>query len=148
VTEWVLAVPAPNFVVAMATRESLALTRVKRILGARGMQLHRRPRWFTAFILPVLATIVLTVPGVYASESIIGAYTVQAFDDAGPFSLTLERGVVVGATTDGVPLSNDRIEQDGRRVRVTDAHGSVLELTLTPEGGFRWTSRPRRPLDN
>lgn len=133
-------------VVGLVSRESLALRRVRRILSA-GPRNENGAVTPSALLLSWL--IPLTVMGFLAPRVGIalapsGRYTITAFDDAGPFTVTLERGRVLSATMDGAPLPTPAIAQSGRRVRISDPQGRVpLELSLTARGGLSWKSRPR-----
>jgi hypothetical protein len=69
-------------------------------------------------------------------------YTIAAFDDGGPFTVTIERGKVTGITMNNVPVAASAIEQRGNRVQVAPAGRAPLTLTLTDQGGMHWTSRP------
>jgi hypothetical protein len=72
------------------------------------------------------------------------SYTIRAHDDAGPFTLTLEGRRVVAMTMNGEPVASARLRQAGDRLLVDDpSGGSTLDLTLTRDGGIRWTSRPK-----
>jgi len=134
----------PLEAMAMMGKESLALRRVRRILEGRG---SGRPLGAGAILLlwtVPLAGIGLFGPRVGINQAPGGRYTITAFDDAGPFTVTLERGRVLAATMDGQPIPAPAITQVGPQVRIVDPAGRIpLELTLTARGGLAWKSRPR-----
>jgi hypothetical protein len=150
VAGWLATGPVHPLAVGMASRESLALARVRRILDPSVVRIaQRRAPLRAPLASAVLSAVVLLVPGISAGRSLaietsVMRHTIQAEDDAGPFTLTLDRGRAVAMTIDGVPVGRDRLRQRGNRLRVTDRRGAVmLDLTLTGSGGMRWTSRPR-----
>jgi beta-lactamase regulating signal transducer with metallopeptidase domain len=125
----------------MATAESLTVARVKRILrgdtgGDRGWNL-----------VPVAGAFLLGLsimgPGIaFERSGPTVPYTIAAYDDGGRFTVTIDRGRVTGMTMNNVPVSASAIEQRGNRVEVAlDGH-APLSLTLTENGGMRWSSRP------
>jgi beta-lactamase regulating signal transducer with metallopeptidase domain len=153
VTEWLSCAPSNGLVVGMASRESLALARVRRILDPstpRYPDAHRALR--VASATAVLSAMILLAPGVsaghaatspFALQTPATRYTIRAHDDGGAFTLTLDGGRAVAMTIDGVAVSPDRLVQSGDQLRVTDARGETMfGMTLTP-GGIHWTSRPR-----
>jgi beta-lactamase regulating signal transducer with metallopeptidase domain len=152
VTEWLAGAPAERLAVGMASRESLALTRVRRILDPSAPRYSdgSRPRRVLSVGAVLVATILLA-PGVAASHSgslalqaPVSRYTINAEDDGGRFTLTLDRARAVAMTIDGVSVDPRRLRQSGNQLRVTDARGEAMfDITLTPAGGIRWTSRPR-----
>lgn len=70
-------------------------------------------------------------------------YTVNAHDDAGPFTVTLSRGRVVAMTIDNVPVDNSQLVQRAERVHVGGVEREGFVLTLKADGGFTWQSRKR-----
>jgi beta-lactamase regulating signal transducer with metallopeptidase domain len=142
---WLVGEPAPYLALGMAAGESIALARVRRILDPGVERLARPWRKSDSIIAAfTLAVVVLFVPG-FTAHGI--RYNVSAYDNAGPFSVSIEHGRVVAMTIDGMPVDDSRLETHGRRVRVHDDHDPdrvALELTLTSRGGFRWISRPAR----
>ena len=128
----------------MASAESLTLARVKRLLSG---ELGPKP---AGRIVPVAGVFVIGLallgPGVAVErDGPTVPYTIAAFDDGGPFTVTIDRGRVKGMTMNGVSVPAAAIEQDGHRVLVAEAGRVRLMLTLTNNGGMHWTSRP--PLD-
>jgi beta-lactamase regulating signal transducer with metallopeptidase domain len=154
VTEWLAGAPAEAFAVGMASRESLALARVRRILdpSAQRYSDERRPLRILA-AGGVVSAMILLAPSVAVSheglhalslETPVTRYTIRAVDDGGHFTLTLDGGRAVAMTIDGESLDPRRLLQSGDELRVTDARGQVMfAITLTPAGGIRWTSRPK-----
>jgi hypothetical protein len=67
--------------------------------------------------------------------------TVQAMDDAGPFSVTLSRGRVVQVSIAGVPMERESVQQRAEFVKIVHPGHTPLQLTLTAAGGFTWQSR-------
>jgi hypothetical protein len=124
----------------MASHESLTVRRVRRILEGRSSNdsLGR--------MVPVAALFFLSLaalgPGVTVQSAVGSRYTIAAYDDGGPFNVTIERGRVVGVTLNGSAVPSTEIRQQGNLVRITPTGSAALELTLTDEGGMRWTSRP------
>jgi Zn-dependent protease with chaperone function len=123
----------------MATAESLTVTRVKRILsGEAGRERAGNP-------VPVAGVFLLGLsmlgPGIALERGgPTMPYTIAAYDDGGPFTVTIDRGKVTGITMNNIPISASAIEQRGNRVNVASPGGPLL-LTLTEHGGMRWTSR-------
>jgi len=157
VTGWLSASSSPSLAFATAARESLresfAVARIRRILDPATQ--HSLPATVAercALTMGMLLTVLLFAPGASGRDSegrqrgsAVGTdirYTITAHDNAGPFTLTLEGRRVVGMTMDGVPVTRERLRRIGNRLLVHDpTRGSTLDLTLTGEGGIRWTSR-------
>lgn len=143
VATWTLRQP-PLEALAMAGTESLALRRVRRVLDGRGSGRALGAGAILLLWAGPLAGIGLFGPRVGIGQAPGGRYTIAAFDDAGPFTVTLERGRVLAATMDGQPIPAPAITQAGSNVRIFDPAGRMpLELTLTAQGGLAWKSRPR-----
>jgi beta-lactamase regulating signal transducer with metallopeptidase domain len=142
-TSWVRAGEQLPLAVAMTSTESLALIRVRRILDPTLDHRPQRSHLGVASVLAMVATIVL-VPGISAAGAIPRPYTIHAIDDAGAFTVTLDRGVVTSMTIAGEALPHDVIEQNGTHVHAVDQLGRQLDFTLTPAGGMRWRSRAMR----
>lgn len=136
----------PLEALAMIGQESLALRRVRRVLDGRGSGRALGAGAILLLWVVPLAGIGLFGPRVGISQAPGGRYTITAFDDAGPFTVTLERGRVLAATMDGHPIPGLAITQVGPQVRIGDPAGRIpLQLTLTAQGGLAWKSRPRSP---
>lgn len=158
VTSWLVGNPSHALAIGMSShrveRESLAVARVRRILDPAETRFALHPRGVQrAFAATALAAVVLLVPRVppgalgvartAALHSPNTRFTISAHDDAGPFTLTLQGSVVVGATIDGEPVATNRIRQVGTRVVVVGNDGAdALDLTVTGAGGISWNSRP------
>jgi hypothetical protein len=132
------------FAPAMGAGESLTLRRVARILSTTnvsvaGMPLSRAGQLGLAFVAAVIMG--LSAPRVTLPAIAFQRYTITAADGAGPFTLTLEKGRVVGATIAGRAVGAPQLVQQGTRVELVDGDASRLSVTLTPQGGIRWTSR-------
>jgi Zn-dependent protease with chaperone function len=137
---WLAPANVSSISVGMASSESLALARVRRILDPAAVRLGgpRAPLPNVIGMVALLA-IGLVVPGFSPHVQ----YTIQARDDAGPFTITIERGAVVAMTIDGAPVAASRLQRDGDRLRVLDRRaGMSLDLQLTRQGGISWTSGP------
>jgi len=116
----------------------VALIRVRRILNPTRPQ-RRSDRLSLALAVAALPLAVLVAPGAAGRLT-----TISAYDDGGPFTLTLNRGNVVSMTLDGGRVAASNLERDGHHLRVRDRGQLILDLTLDPSGGFRWKSRPPR----
>ena len=143
VAEWIVGVRVPHVSVAMASRESLALARVRRLLGKGHSPAQERGAQVVSVSgTAVLAVLMLFGPAVSARSPSGARYTISAFDDAGPFTVTLDGGRVVALTVGGQPLPPSEVLQRGRHVHAIDRRGQALDILLTADGGMRWTSRP------
>ena len=80
-------------------------------------------------------------PGVRIPELAFMRYTISAEDPAGPFSVTLEKGRVIGATLAGRSLSPREVRQRGAELELADGNSTPLSVRLTPQGGLRWSAR-------
>ena len=130
----------PLAVPGMVSRESLTVRRVRRILEGRlATESLGRVVAFAALFLLSLAAL---GPGVALQSGAGSRYTIAAYDDGGPFNVTIERGRVVEVTMNGSTVPSTEIRQQGTFVRITPSGAPALELTLTAEGGMRWNSRP------
>lgn len=126
--------------------ESLALRRVRAALGA---PISRTPAMQvnTTQILAAAAAVLLllaSLPPLAIDSTGLVPFTVNARDDAGPFTITIDRGTVVAASLRGAPLPATAIVQRGNDVSIADPVTGPLRLTLR-RGGFSWDSRPRLP---
>ena len=130
-----------SLVPAMESGRSFALRRVMRILSTS----HSRPvggsaRALTAAVLVLGIAGFALAPRVSVPSTAFMRYTINAADDAGRFTLTVDKGKVVGATISGRALQTDQVIQRGRSVRIAAPSG-IFSLQLTPSGGIRWASR-------
>jgi beta-lactamase regulating signal transducer with metallopeptidase domain len=146
VATWLAGAPVAPAEIGMASRESLALARVRRILDPNAKR--SVTRWHPALTTAATLALVLVVLGVPGFRSRAIRYTIEAYDDAGPFTVTVERGCVIGMTINGSAVDQSRLQYSGTHLRVRDAAARItLDLTLTRGGGIRWTSRqPRVPV--
>lgn len=137
---WIATARAPIAAIGIASTQSVALIRVRRILNPTRPQ-RRSDRLSLALAVAALPLAVLVAPGAAGRLT-----TISAYDDGGPFTLTLNRGNVVSMTLDGGRVAASNLERDGHHLRVRDRGQLILDLTLDPSGGFRWKSRPPRTL--
>jgi beta-lactamase regulating signal transducer with metallopeptidase domain len=144
VAGWMRITPATRVAVGMASNESLAVTRVRRILDPdrpRGDKPSRR----VTIALAIVLVAGMTAVGPGFAAAVAAHYTITAHDDGGPFTVTLRDARVVAMTMDGAPVAQSRIHHVGNRV-IVDGAGPAgrLELTIKPGGGISWMSRPQR----
>jgi len=139
---WIATARAPIAAIGIASTQSVALIRVRRILNPTRPQ-RRSDRLSLALAVAALPLAVLLAPGAAARLT-----TISAYDDGGPFTLTLNRGNVVSMTLDGGRVAASNLERDGHHLRVRDRGQLILDLTLDQSGGFRWKSRPPRIPSN
>jgi beta-lactamase regulating signal transducer with metallopeptidase domain len=134
----------------MASSESLAVRRVRRILSASRRAPAESPRGLAlAVSMTTILLLAFVVPSIRVQDASAApavlsgtAYTISAIDDGGPFTVTLDRGRVVAVTMNDGAVSPERVEQRGNHVHVLgDTPSQSLDLTLTPAGGIRWSSR-------
>ncbi|MES2522554.1 MAG: M56 family metallopeptidase [Gemmatimonadota bacterium] len=155
VTDWLSGRAVHALAVGMAAghppQDSLAVARVRRILDPAAQRfMEHNGRVHGSLATTMLVAIVFLLPHVppsttsSASDSSLPLmrYTINAHDDAGLFTLTVQNQTVVGVTIDGVSVAGSRIRHAGRRVFVIDSTGRpALDLTLTGSGGISWKSR-------
>lgn len=133
-----------ELVPAMNAGRSFTLRRVARILTTSDMTSPRiAARSAAAVALAIgLAGVVfaprITLPGIAFQR-----YTISAADPAGHFTVTVEKGRVVGATISGRALEPHQLVQQGRSLRIIDGSARPFSLQLTPQGGIRWDARRR-----
>jgi len=146
VAGWMRMTPATRLAVGMASNESLAVTRVRRILDTNRPR-GERPSRRVAIALATLLVAGMTVVGPGFAAAVAAHYTITAHDDGGPFTVSLRDARVVAMTMDGAPVAKSRIHHVGNRV-IVDGAGTAgrLELTIKPGGGISWMSRPARRL--
>lgn len=132
-----------SLVPAMDAGKSLTLRRVLRILSSSGDRPIQIPRSITALAGAVGVAAAMLAPSVTLPAIAFLRYTINAQDPAGRFTLTVERGRVVGATISGRTISPRQVRQDGPAVKIADPATGVFSLTLTPAGGIRWDARRR-----
>ena len=133
------------FAPAMGVGESLTLRRVARILStanvsaATQLPIGRAGQLGLAVVAAVV--VALSVPRMTLPVIAFQRYTITASDGAGPFTLTLEKGRVVGATIGGRVIGAEQLSQRGTMVELVDRNARRLTVTLTPQGGIRWSGR-------
>jgi len=134
---------------AMGARESLTVRRVTRILSHTRTRASRPVEISVArqalLVLVVAAVATLFAPRVILPALTFQRYTITGDDPAGRFTLTVEKGRVVGATIAGRALAPRQVIQRGAALELVDENARVLSLRMTPEGGIRWS--PRQPVN-
>ena len=128
---------------AMGGPVSPTLKRVGRILSSspyarRRLEVRRLPLIGALVTAATLA--VLFAPRVTLPSLAFLRYTINAEDPAGPFTVTVEKGHVVGATIAGRQLQSRQVRQNGASLELVDGT-NVLSLRMTSEGGIRWNAR-------
>ncbi|MFN2571411.1 MAG: M56 family metallopeptidase, partial [Gemmatimonadales bacterium] len=130
---------------AMGAPVSLTLKRVERILAASAGG-RRAPTlgWALQVALAAIAGVLAVglAPSVEIPALAFTRYTINAEDPAGRFSVTLEKGRVIGATLAGRHLSPREVRQRGVQLELADGNSAPLSVRLTPQGGLRWSARP------
>lgn len=148
VASWMIAAPPAGLAIGMASAESLALARVRRILDPSVNRVPSGRGPLRAVVAAMLLTAVVALAPSVSPRSFalapLSRYVIRAVDDAGPFTLTVERGRVIGMTVGGERLDDARLQQAGGEVSVVEPNGAVaLRVNLTPDGGITWSSRRR-----
>jgi len=121
---------------------SLTVKRVGRILSMPTVRKRvrvGRTQQLGAVILVAMVAVAFA-PRVTLPVIAFLRYTINAEDPAGHFTVTLEKGQVVGATVAGRALDQQEVRQNGASVQLLDRSG-VLSLRMTPAGGIRWDAR-------
>jgi hypothetical protein len=132
-----------SLVPAMDAGKSFTLERVARILGSPRVTPARIPRWVGILAVAFGVAAVLFAPRVTLPDIAFLRYTINAQDPAGRFTLTVDRGRVVGATISGRALIASQVVQTGREVKIIDPATGGFSLDLTPSGGIHWNARKR-----
>ena len=132
-----------SLVPAMDAGRSFTLKRVARILASSASRPVKTSRWLVAAVIAVGGAGVLLAPRVTLPDIAFLRYTINAQDPAGHFTLTVERGRVVGATIGGRLLPPAQVVQDGGAVKIIDPITGVFSLRLTASGGIHWDPRKR-----
>ena len=127
---------------AMGAPVSLTVKRVGRILSMQTVPRRVRvgpPQQLGALIFAAVVAVIFA-PRVKLPVIAFLRYTINAEDPVGNFSVTLEKGRVVGATIAGRALDQQEVRQNGASVQLLD-RSRVLSLRMTPAGGIRWDAR-------
>lgn len=123
---------------------SLTLKRVTRILADHAASPPRRfelgPAQRTAAVIVAAALAIVVAPRLSVPAIAFMRYTINAEDPVGRFTVTVEKGSVVGATIGGRALAPAQIRQRGRVLELIDNAG-VLSLRMMPDGGISWNGR-------
>jgi BlaR1 peptidase M56 len=77
-----------------------------------------------------------------AMQPVADRYTVHAYDPAGEFTITFERGRPTRATIDGIAVARERLIARGDSLFLPWGEARHFAVRLRP-GGFTWT--PRSP---
>lgn len=133
----------PVLTPAMANVDSLTLRRVRRLLSPpascrSGIQV----RTGAGAVALLFGAITAFAPRLEQAQAPAGPYVIRGRDPAGVFTLTVERGRVIGATVDGLPLPASRVRQRGSRLELLGEDAAAFSLRLTPRGGITWQARP------
>ena len=133
-----------ELVPAMDASRSFTLRRIARILRSS----HSPPPRIDPGAAAVLAIAiglggVVLAPTMTLPEIAFQRYTINAEDPAGRFTVTVEKGRVVGATISGRGLEPHQLIQQGRSLRIIDRQAGPFSVQLTPQGGIRWDARKR-----
>jgi hypothetical protein len=135
----------PGLAPTMAHADSLTLRRVRRLLSPAA---PHRPGVRTvacgAAVVLLFGAVTAFAPRLEHAEAPAGPYVIRGRDPAGVFTLTIERGRVIGATLDGRPVPPGRLRQRGSRLELFGEDAAAFSLRLTPRGGITWQARPRR----
>jgi len=135
----------PGLAPTMAHADSLTLRRVRRLLSPAA---PNRPGIRTvacgAAVVLLFGGVTAFAPRLEHAEAPAGPYVIRGRDPAGVFTLTIERGRVIGATLDGRPVPPSRLRQRGSRLELFGEDAAAFSLRLTPRGGITWQPRPRR----
>jgi beta-lactamase regulating signal transducer with metallopeptidase domain len=133
----------PHLLPSLASRESLTLRRVRRILTrASRSSSHGASAAALSTTVILLSGLSLVAPRIVPVLAPTIPYLVTATDPAGPFTLTVHRGRVIAATVNGQPVPMNQLRQRGQRLDLL-VDGSSFTVELTPDGGIVW--RPRSP---
>ena len=139
---------------AMAGTGGDFAARVRRIVAGGDTISGPRIRRRTAFAMTGLLAVAGSTMALAASaEGEFAAWAdgvhalIQATDPAGPFTVELVGGKLVGATIDGATVPPERIVQRGQEVTLLDPAGrSQLTLEVRAPGTIHWSPRlPRSP---
>ena len=135
----------PVLAPTMANTDSLTLRRVRRLLSPVASPRPRMQRLACGAAVALLfGAITGFAPRLENAGAPAGPYVIRGRDPAGVFTLTVERGRVIGATLDGLPLPASRVRQRGSRLELLGEDAATFSLRLTPRGGITWRARPRR----
>jgi beta-lactamase regulating signal transducer with metallopeptidase domain len=132
-----------TLVPSLASRESLTVRRVRRILtrnGGRRRLLGVHSELSLAVVVLVLASLSTVAPRVVPGVAPTIPYVVTANDPAGPFTLTLHHGRVLAATVNGAKVPAEKLRQSGDRIDLL-VDRSPFTIELKPGGGIAWLPR-------
>ena len=120
------------------------LERVRRIVEPRGRVSRRR------VVAGLLSAVAIAIPATWGQLLIVPAVpatppgwsTIRAVDDAGKFSVVMERGRVRAVAIDGTALPAARFAHVGDSLHILGAEGvPVFSARVRPQGGLEWLSR-------
>lgn len=126
---------------AMDSAPSFTLRRVMRILSrSRLPQRQLGSGWRAGLVVAVTAVGLLVAPRLSLPEIAFQRYTINAKDPVGGFTLTVEKGRVIGGAVGGRALQPQQVIQQGQSIRIVDPAGD-FSLHFTPNGGITWNAR-------
>ena len=133
---------------AMGAPASLTVRRVGRILAdsSRATPPEISGGQQVVALMLAGAAAIAFAPRVSLPAIAFQRYTISAEDPAGRFTLTVERGRVVGATVGGRDLQPRQMRQKGAQLELAENGDAVFSVRLTPAGGISWD--PRKPTDS
>jgi len=130
-----------SLVPAMNSVKSFTLRRVRRILSSSRAIPGRPARSATVVAMAVGIAAMMLAPRVIVPAIAFMRYTINAQDPAGQFTLTVQKGKVIGATISGRALAARQVTQSGRAVKIVDPATGTFSLQLMPAGGVSWRAR-------
>lgn len=106
---------------------------------------HQQRTVGATLAVALLAT-TLSIGGLLRSQQGSGQMKISGSDPAGPFTLTLSDGQIVGATMNGIALPATRLTHTADSIRVLNTDGTVsLALAFdVSKGSIAWAARPAR----
>jgi Zn-dependent protease with chaperone function len=131
-----------TLVPAMDAGPSFTVRRVMRILSTSQLPQRVGPGARLALVLATSVVGFVTAPRLSLPEIAFQRYTINAEDPVGRFSLTVDKGRVIGGTVGGRALHPEQVIQQGSSLRIVDPAGD-FSLHLTPNGGISWNARKR-----
>lgn len=132
-----------TLVPAMDAGQSFTVRRVVRILSRSPLRQRRIGAGWRAGLVLTGVVGFLAAPKLLVPEIAFLRYTINAHDAVGRFSLTVDKGHVVGGTVSGRVLQPQQVIQHGRSLRIVDPSAGEFSLQLTPGGGISWKARKR-----
>jgi hypothetical protein len=128
---------------AMDAGQSFIVRRVMRILSNTYPSQRHIGRGLRAGLLLVVVVAFLAAPRLSLPEIAFLRYTINAQDPVGRFTLTVDKGRVIGGTVGAHVLQPQEVIQRGTSLRIVDPAAGEFSLHLTPSGGISWSARKR-----